>query len=262
MLALVDIDSIVIAAGALAETVYYVVDGVRFNYKSEANSFCDEHKRPRDDIERHVDVQPVSHAINILNTTLNAAVREAGCLTYEAYLSPQDKSNFRFGLYPDYKANRKNTVKPQHTEALLKHAVKHLGAQIVSGMEADDMLSIRAYEVGLDKCVIISIDKDMRQVPCYHYNWQKKHPVEKVSEEEARKCFYTQVLTGDSIDNIKGCPGIGPAKAANLLKNCVTDKEYLDVCLTAFTNAYDGDVDEARREFTVNAKLVHLLYGR
>lgn len=261
-IALVDIDSIIIAAGALAEDVYYLVDTIRFDYKSQANEWCDQNGRPKEDIVREVDVKPVSHAINILNTALNAAVREAECQEYEAYLSPSDKSNFRFTVYEDYKANRKNVVKPQHFEALRKHAVKHLKAQVVVGMEADDMLSIRAHELGFENCVIVSIDKDMRQVPCYHYDWRKKGKVEKVEVHAAQMNFYTQVLVGDSVDNIKGCPGIGPAKAAARLKDCATEDDMVKACAMAYIEAYDGDETEAKKQFKLNATLIHLLNRR
>ena len=260
--ALVDIDSILFAAGSLAETVYHVVDGIRFNYKSEANEFCDLHNIDRSSIEREVDAQPASHAINILKTTVQAAVREAGCIEYEAYLSPTDKSNFRFAVDPEYKANRKDLVKPVHFKALREYAIRYMGVQVVSGMEADDILSIRAHELGFENAVIITIDKDMRQVPCWHYNWQKKGPVEKVSEHEARVNFYTQLLTGDSIDNIKGCPGIGPAKARKILAGLKDEADMMAACLQAFVTAYDGDEDEAKAQLRLNASLVHLLWKR
>ena len=129
-------------------------------------------------------------------------------------------------------------------------------------MEADDILSIRAHELGFDNAVIITIDKDLRQIPCWHYNWQKKTPPEKVSEDDARRSFYTQLLTGDSIDNIKGCPGIGPAKARTILNGLVTDNEMANACVQAFIAAYDGDVDEGKKMMKLNAQLVHLLWER
>src|SRR5690606_15306825 len=38
-----------------------------------------------------------------------------------------------------------------------------------------------------------------------------------VSEEEADRYFYMQVLTGDPTDGYSGCPGIGPKRAERLL---------------------------------------------
>jgi len=260
--ALLDIDSMVIAAGALGEEVYYVVGEVRFDNKTQANDYCDTHGADRGDIERKVDAMPAAHAIGILKQIVQAAVNEAGCSDFEAYLSPTDKSNFRFELYPEYKANRKNVIKPVHFEALRRYAVKKLGAVVVSGMEADDMLAIRAFELGFENVVIVSVDKDMRQLPTYHYDWRKKGAIVKVEPMEAWRTFYTHVLMGDSVDNIKGCPKIGPAKAKTVLKDATTEEEMLQATLAAYIKAWGDDEKQGTEEFKLNARLVMLLNER
>lgn len=261
-IALLDVDGMIYAAGAVVEDVYHTVDGLRFTYKSEANAYCETHGLNKEDIGKEVDAQPVSHALNVLKSIVDAAVREAGCDVYEAYMSPQDRSNFRFALDPEYKANRKNAHKPVHFKALRDYAVKHLDAVVVTGMEADDILSIRTFELGLDKVVIVSADKDMRQIPTTHYDWQKKTPVHQVGEYEGWQNFYTQLLVGDSVDNIKGCPKIGPAKAAKALKDCATDADMLEVCRGLYEKAYDRDTVYAEAMMLLNAKLLHLLEKR
>ena len=260
--ALVDIDSMIIAAGALGENVYYEIDGYRFDYIKEAKAYCEKEVRPPADIVRGVDALPVSHAINILKQTYRASVEAAGCVEDECYLSPTDKSNYRFKIYPEYKANRKNVVKPVHFEALRAFAIRHMGAVVCTGMEADDMLCIRAHEIGLDEVVIISVDKDMKQVPCRHYDWRKKSPILHVTPWEGWCLFYTQLLTGDTVDNIKGCPKIGPAKAAAALKDCTTEEQLLDTCLQLYIKQYDGDTKEGTEMMAVNAQLLRLLETR
>ena len=64
--------------------------------------------------------------------------------------------------------------------------------------------------------IICSVDKDLHQIAGLHYNWVKEEYRE-VSEHEALKYFYTQLLTGDSADNIKGVWKCGPVKAAAIL---------------------------------------------
>lgn len=262
MLALVDLDSMVIAAGALAEEVYYEVDNIRFAFKREANEYCDTNSKDRNEIERKVDVQPVANAINILKSTLNAAIQATGASEHEVYLGGDSSTNFRVAIDPTYKANRSHVIKPTHTKALCKYAVKHLDAVEVNGMEADDMLSIRAHEHGLDKTVIISIDKDMKQVPCYHYDWKKKTPLLKVEEWDAWCLFYTQLLVGDSVDNIKGCPGIGPVKAKTVLKNATNEEELFQAAKAAYIKAFDGDEDEAMEFMKLQARMLRLLIRR
>ena len=260
--ALVDVDGMVHAAGALGEEVYYVIGALRFDNKSSANEYADTHVVDRGDIERKVDALPAGHAINILKQTVEAAVKAAGCDVYEAYLSPTDRSNFRFDIDPEYKANRKDVIKPVHFNALRTYAIRHLQAHICQGMEADDMLAIRAFELGMDNVVIVSVDKDMKQIPCWHYDWRKKTPVVKVEPHEAWLNFYTQLLVGDSVDNIKGCPRIGPAKAKAALKDCATDTDMLNKCMELYQKAYDGDAVEAENMLRMNAQLLMLLNKR
>jgi 5'-3' exonuclease len=40
--------------------------------------------------------------------------------------------------------------------------------------------------------------------------------------------FYSQLLTGDSVDNIPGLKGYGPAKAYEVLKDCKTEKDLFE----------------------------------
>ena len=160
------------------------------------------------------------------------------CEDYKAYIT--GKGNFRneLAVTEPYKGNRKDAKKPVHYEAIRKH-LQRLGAELVEGQEADDAVAIEATTNG---GWIVSIDKDLDQVPGWHYNFVK-HEEYYVTEEEGLRNLFTQVLTGDRIDNIIGLKGIGPKKAEKLLKDCKTEREYYDACL----KAYDGDslrVDE------------------
>jgi hypothetical protein len=249
------------ACAAIAETVYYTVDGMRFDYKSQANKHCDETGISRDEIEKGVHAEPASHAINALKLTVDAAVREAKCDDQEIYLSPTGNENFRFKIYPEYKANRNNAHKPVHYQALRDFAVKHMGAVIADKVEADDMLTIRANELGIDRWVMVTNDKDLQQTPGMHYDWRKK-TLHEVDRDTAMRCLYTQVLVGDSVDNIKGCPGIGPAKAAHALRDAEDDTEMLEVCKWMYLKQFDFDEAEAMKELKLNIRLVRMLQER
>lgn len=263
--ALVDLDGMIYACAAIAETVYYVVDDganeLRFAYKREANEFCDAMNIPRDAIERRVDAEPVSHAINALKLTVDAAVEATKCDARELYLSPTGKNSFRFDIYPEYKANRDKAVKPVHYKALRNHAVKYMGAIIADNVEADDMLTIRANELGLGNWVMITNDKDLQQSPGDHYNWSKGTTTH-VDRLTALRTLYTQVLTGDTIDNIKGCTGIGPDKAEKALRHAESDEEMLEVCKWLFLKSWKFDEEAAMADLKLNIRLVRMLQER
>ena len=78
--------------------------------------------------------------------------------------------------------------------------INEYDAELQVGQEADDALSIAACTLGHG---IATIDKDLDGCPGWHYNWAKEN-IYYVTEVEANRFFYTQMLTGDSTDNIPG----------------------------------------------------------
>lgn len=135
------------------------------------------------------------------------------------------KPNFRFDVYDKYKAQR-----PPTPDFVIKwrptiHNVfkEKWGFVPVSGMEADDAVAIAANQYKNDyEIIIATFDKDLRQIPNSTFYNMKKHESEYISEFEANKAFYLQLLKGDTSDNIPGLRGIGSKKAENILKDITT----------------------------------------
>lgn len=169
--------------------------------------------------------------------------------------------NYRKEIIPSYKANRKSSEKPRYLSEVITHAVEHWSAEVCNGYEADDGICMKAYELGLDKVVIVSADKDFRQIPTTIYStYDQKTTV--VTEEEAEYNFWKQALTGDSVDNIKGIPGIGPRKAEKILDGDIFGYSF-SVAL-AYKNYYrdNGDAisaDEALANTLLQIRLLRNL---
>src|SRR5699024_1694780 len=53
--------------------------------------------------------------------------------------------------------------------------------------------------------------------------------------------FYAQMLTGDSVDNIPGCKGIGPAKAYDILTDEERDENLRERVLKEYERVYGED---------------------
>lgn len=129
----------------------------------------------------------------------------------EFYISGE--GNWRYDIYPDYKANRRDIPKPMWLEEVREHLIVQYKAEIVNGKEVDDMCGIRLTQEG-DNAVCASLDKDMKTVPGNHYSWETRganwiKPAMKtlVSPYDALRNFYAQVITGDQADNIPGFDG-------------------------------------------------------
>jgi DNA polymerase-1 len=154
---------------------------------------------------------------------------------YTCYLTSTDKSNFRFSLFPEYKANRVQP-KPKHYLFLREYLLNDYQATLVEGQEADDQIGIVSTKLG-DESIICTIDKDLDQIPGWHYNFVQGR-MYNISEIEALRCFYDQCLVGDTSDNIKGCPGIGKVKSMRRLEGCQSEKEMLESVCRAYATAY------------------------
>ena len=155
--------------------------------------------------------------------------------SYRAFLSGDN--NFRYQVFPNYKANRKDVVKPEHLKACQDYLITEWKAEIIDGCEADDALGMN--QTG--DTVICSIDKDLLQIPGNHYNFVKQE-WRTISEEEGRHNFYMQLLTGDATDGISGIKGVGPKTAAKYLEGCETEEDYLETVCKLYNN--DTQLDQ------------------
>ena len=126
-----------------------------------------------------------------------------------------DKDNFRKDVLPSYKDNRKQKRKPLALPFLRDYCIEKYDAVIKKGLEADDVLGILATTPGNDERIIVSIDKDLYQIPGKISKDGKT--VEEVSEQEADYWHMMQTLTGDATDGYSGCPKVGVKTAQKIL---------------------------------------------
>lgn len=151
------------------------------------------------------------------------------CEDYKAYIT--GSTNFRFDVATTlpYKGNRKDVAKPKHYAALRKH-LGDMGAVTTEGEEADDAVGIDSSN---GNYWIVHVDKDLNQLQGWHYNPVKDIEYY-VTEFEGLYAFYTQLLTGDRVDNIKGLHGIGPVKACKILSECASEQQLYEAVCAAY----------------------------
>jgi hypothetical protein len=137
-----------------------------------------------------------------VNDLIQRILYETNSESYLGFLS--GSNNFRYEIYPEYKANRKGKPKPKHLEACREHLVKQWQCKITDGIEADDALGIEHQAE--PESVLCSIDKDLLQLPGQHYNFVKQE-FSTISPLQGLRNFYTQLLEGDASDNIPAFDG-------------------------------------------------------
>ncbi|MEL6509032.1 MAG: hypothetical protein AAFQ32_04520 [Pseudomonadota bacterium] len=125
--------------------------------------------------------------------------------------------NFRLDWHPEYKHQRKGGKRPLVLQQIKEWMVEELDAKRLPRLEGDDLLGILATMKSKRPRVVVSIDKDLRTIPCTFYRDIYDDPVE-VDETMADYNFLLQTLTGDITDGYPGCPGIGPSAAASILE--------------------------------------------
>ena len=163
--------------------------------------------------------------------------------TYQGYLTGKDNFRNDIARTAPYKGNR-TAPKPKHLQLIRDYLVSAWDFQVSVGQEADDSIAIehtaRNYE-----SVIASIDKDFLQLRGNHWNFVKKE-MTFVTEEEAIKNFYRQVLTGDRVDNIIGLKGIGPVKADKILAHCEGEAAMYSACVEAYGGEAERTIENCR----------------
>lgn len=165
---------------------------------------------------------------------INNILFETEATGHIIFLTSTDKSNYRFKLYDQYKANRKQE-KPIHYTFIRNYLEEVYNAQVVYGEEADDALGYTQTE----DSTICSIDKDLLMIPGKHYNFVKKE-LYNVTKEQALYNFYWQILEGDKgTDNIPGCPGIGKQTIPKLIIPEMTELEMFTTVYNTYKKQYE-----------------------
>ncbi len=195
--------------------------------------------------------EPAEIACLRADKLIRSILEETNSSEYKAYLS--GSHNFRYDIYPDYKANRKGKPRPEHLQAVREFLVKEWNAEVSDGIEADDSLGIAAS----NESVICSIDKDLLQIPGEHFNFVRGER-SSVGEVDGLRAFYCQVILGDKSDNIPGYDGMARVKVPNFLKNDYYEIYNLEDELDMYHHVlglYGGDQETMHR----NAKLLYIL---
>jgi len=122
--------------------------------------------------------------------------------------------NFRKKIFPDYKGHR-NKRKPLGYRRLINHCKEHYKYCIRPDLEADDAIGIDATKFSDPANIVVSPDKDMKQIPSNL--WNLTDDVVEITVEDGDRWHLVQTLSGDPTDGYSGCPGIGVKRATELL---------------------------------------------
>lgn len=178
--------------------------------------------------------------------------------------------NFRDSVakQKEYKGNRKQE-KPFHYDNLTAYIFSKYDVKVAVGMEADDLMSIDQWERvrnGHLDTIICSRDKDLRITPGMHFSWscgrQEQFGPARVTELGEIKLiknnkkifgtglsfFYSQLITGDVVDNVPGLPKGGPVLAHKTLADCSSEEEMFERVSALYQERFGEDWRQEMRE--------------
>jgi len=125
--------------------------------------------------------------------------------------------SFRYWVWPDYKRNRANREEPAMLQTAFEILKHDYYTWAVEGLEGDDCLGIMATS-DPENSIIVTIDKDLLQVPGFHANPDKgDKEAYTIGPIAAAWNFHVQWLMGDTTDHLPGLPGVGIKRAIKIL---------------------------------------------
>lgn len=190
----------------------------------------------------------LSQAINSLDNFIVSLANSCSAESVLICLTEGKSWRKDYGKTRVYKGNRAGRELPEHLNGLRDHVKDKWNPYFESHWEADDLIFMARTEYLTrypeHKVFLATNDKDCLQYPGDFLDFRKMIFFT-VNQEEALKSLWTQMITGDTTDNIAGIEGIGKVGAEKLLKD-VESSKYPQVTLGAYLNKY-GETDGIER---------------
>ena len=153
-----------------------------------------------------------SDAYKCVKRDLDRIQSDLGSFDDELILFFTSPQNFRKKILPEYKGHRQRK-KPCGFKRVISELKKNYRVILKDTLEADDALG--SYATKFPGNIIVSPDKDMRQIPGKLYDFKE---TVNISPDEGAKWHLIQTMAGDNTDGYAGVPGIGVKKAEKIFE--------------------------------------------
>lgn len=241
-----------------AEHKNYLIEhnGIKeFASKKELNEYTKANNCAEATVWQDHQVEPLQFALSNIRNSLDSIRSKLKTTEETIFLSGGNNFRYRIATVRPYKIDRDPAHKPVYLQEGREWLCSKYGATITDGIEADDALGIEAC-VDPQNSTIVTNDKDLKQISCWHYNWTKAEAPVYISPKQAKMWFYSQLLTGDATDSIPGVEGIGPVTASKILEKIKTPQEAEAIILKKYREVY-GKFGDYR--FLECGRLVYIL---
>lgn len=229
---------------------HLLIDGDVYIYRAAAT--CE--KVINWDDDNYVNYASLSEAKVLFINTISELLNKFETKEYTIALSHY--KNFRKEINPNYKANRKDKKPPMVYKPLRQWVEQEYNIFCREYLEGDDILGILATSKVIIKNtnkIIVSLDKDMKTLPCKYHNNRNDESII-VSEQEANYNHMLQTLTGDNADNYKGLAGCGLKTAEKIISKDMSYRQMWQAVVEAYIKKGSSE-----QEALLNARMARIL---
>ncbi len=236
-----ELSTILIDADIIKYRIASSCEGARWNWqgklykkKREANEAVLRDGGDKEDLLYQPQPEKRSTVSKTLISYIEEMVEPFFGYNHSFFLSSSGNFRYDVATIKEYKGNRAGLNKPHHFEYVTELIHKYYPTILSHPLlETDDEIARR--HKGDGSTVVLSLDKDFLQLEGMNYNMNSRE-CKYVSKVDALRYFYTQVLTGDTADNIPGLFGVGGgSKLVKDLWKMEDEEEMINHCLAQYT---------------------------
>jgi len=172
---------------------------------------------------QHQLTSDVRNCLNMIDNRLDLYKKIAGS-NHDIVMCFTSYPTFRHEIFPEYKINRIGRRKPLALRNVIEKVKEKYESISYENLEGDDVLGLLATNGRYEDPIIVSVDKDMRTLPC---KLIADDSIEHITNKKADRHWFEMSLAGDAGDGILGIKGMGMVTASKTLANTPDTKEAL-----------------------------------
>jgi 5'-3' exonuclease len=194
-----------------------------------------------------------------VDQALSNIITQSQATHYSVFIEPMKNNIFRKKIFSTYKAGRKKRPLPPFYTTIKSYITEDWNGYGINGYETDDVL-ISAWrklskEYPFSDIILAVMDKDYKQYPITMFDtyYRRFGEVTTITDVEAQYNLFSQMITGDTTDDIKGVKGKGKVASESALIS--SKNRFISTC-RVYKSVYGG---RWQKEFIKNYTQVKLL---
>lgn len=182
----------------------------------------------------YINGDDIDQVLGKVDDAIGNIVSQSESTHYKVFVEHPYNNNFRKKIVRSYKQNRVGKPLPEFYNDIKTYLIENWNGYGIGGYETDDVIisSVRYVEekYPFNEVVVATMDKDYAQYPITIFDtyYRRFGDTRTVSLEQSNYSLWSQMITGDFGDNIKGVKGKGKVASEKLLEG--SKNAFISVC--------------------------------